>query len=350
MGIGRIWKRDNIWYYAWSHRGREHRRSSHSEIEAVARRLLQQAYKNIGAGHDPTEDKLKFEGMVQRLMLSPKTTVQKRIDIEQRVKHLSSFFAGWYAPEITTSAVDRYIKLRSNAKPATVNRELACLRRMMRVSEVSKLPTFNMLPENNTRRDFLDAGDFYRVLAEIPENYRDFISFLYLSSWRQGQLAALEWRDVAGDQITARAETTKQGKDHPLPLTGELAAIIGRARSKRRLDCPFVFHEEGNRMDLGGRSKLRRAWRTATEVCGFRGYVIHCLRRSGIRNMIRAGTDPMTAMAVSGHRTQSMLTRYNIITAEDMDAALKNTFVQISSTSGGKNPVVVPIAVNARKD
>jgi hypothetical protein len=38
-------------------------------------------------------------------------------------------------------------------------------------------------------------------------------------------------------------------------------------------------------------------------------------------NLVRAGVDPMTAMAVSGHKTRSMLDHYNIIAEEETAAA-----------------------------
>lgn len=42
---------------------------------------------------------------------------------------------------------------------------------------------------------------------------------------------------------------------------------------------------------------------------------------SGVRHLINAGIDPHTAMAFSGHRTNSMLRRYHIIALDDLRAA-----------------------------
>ena len=47
---------------------------------------------------------------------------------------------------------------------------------------------------------------------------------------------------------------------------------------------------------------------------------MHDLRRSGVRHPIRAGVAPHTVMAFSGHRTPSMLKRYDIIALDDLRA------------------------------
>lgn len=116
----------------------------------------------------------------------------------------------------------------------------------------------------------------------------------------------------------------KNKKHRALKLEGVVHAIMERRLRARRFDCPLVFHltlkaEPGQPIQ-----DIRIMWRQALKDAQLPpGSLFHDLRRSAVRTLIRSGVDPLVAMKVSGHRTRSMLDRYNVIDEDDTGQAFK---------------------------
>ena len=63
----------------------------------------------------------------------------------------------------------------------------------------------------------------------------------------------------------------------------------------------------------------------ACEAAGVPGLRFQDLRRSVVRNMDRTGVSRRVAIKISGHKTESMSARYNIVSEEDLRTATEKT-------------------------
>ena len=117
------------------------------------------------------------------------------------------------------------------------------------------------------------------------------------------------------------AGTTKNGLGRVLPF-GELPELRSALEEQERLKselgrrgviCPWVFHRNGRPI-----RDFRAAWKDACEAAGCPGRIPHDLRRTAVLNFERAGVPRSIAMQITGHRTESVYRRYDIVDEADL--------------------------------
>jgi integrase len=141
----------------------------------------------------------------------------------------------------------------------------------------------------------------------------------------------LKWSQVDLIRRIVRLEAgeTKNKEPRIIPLyvddLYQSISILRTERDQRYPKCPWVFSREGERV-----RDFRAAWDDACEAAGLWDAkkerptrIFHDLRRSGVRNLRRAGVSEGVAMKISGHKTRAVFERYNIDDERDVIEAMK---------------------------
>lgn len=247
--------------------------------------------------------------------------------------HLRDAFAGWQALAISSNHIADYTKARieAGAKPATVNRELATLRRAFAVAVEQKLlprdhvPKITLRPEHNTHEGFLEAADLDPFLTELRQRdpvVADLTEVAFLTGLRRGNVLGLVWTNVisqldgsmlVGGELRFPGEVMKNGEPLTLPLGGRLLHVLQRRWALRLPQCRHVFHREGTPV-----VDFTRTWRAARAAVGYPALLFHDLRRSNTRMALRASVPEDVALKRAGWKGRSMLQRYNVIDTADL--------------------------------
>jgi integrase len=271
--------------------------------------------------------------------------------------HLMPTFQGRLMVSITPVDIDDYIDRRKQhgivahkgehkgeriggVTNAAINRSLQLLRRIFNVAVKAGLlyhrPHIGLLEESSARTGFFEPEQFASLHAHLPASLQPVIEFAYITGWRiTSEVFPLEWRtiDFAANEVRLDPGTTKNREGRVIHMTTELRALletqlVEHERLKQAGHIfPFVFFRE-IATGRGGKKYPKRicaftkAWKTACRTAGCPGRIPHDLRRTAVRNLERRGVPRTVAMRVTGHKTESVYKRYDIVSEGDLaDAA-----------------------------
>jgi integrase len=326
-----------------------------ARTEAEARRLLKLRLREVAvhkAGvrpfQGPTQERVAFEDLLKALERDYEVRKLRSLDsLRYHLAHVRAYFSNDKALAVTTERLRDFIahRQKEGAAAASIQRGLEAIRRAFRLAADSNLVTFTpaipTISVKNARQGFVSRADFEALLANLGElrgrgeekrfvhdaDLQDFTAWAFWTGMRKGEISKLTWEAYDRETQTLRlhARDAKTGYGRTLALVGPLQEIIQRRIDARRLDCTLIFHRAGQPV-----AEFRKAWASAIKRAGLADVRFHDLRRSAIRNLIRAGVDPAVAMKISGHRTRAVFDRYNIVSEEDLAQAMEKAALYVS--------------------
>lgn len=337
---GGLFKRaGSRFFYAQFYRdGRQVRVATKTDVKEEAQRMLRKLISNNenGVVSNTELKKVMYEdlraGLLANYMERGNKSLQTLADGEETIwglKPLDEFFKGKSVTHITMETARKFAKARldEGLSNDTVNGSLRLLRRMLNIAredgKIAIVPKIRMLKNGAARQGFLARESFDKLVSNLPEHLRPLVTFLYYCGVRLGEACQIEWSQVDLDAALIRLEEdqTKNSEARTVPLPAALVDML------RELPKGGPVFDSTN---------IRRAWRVACAKSGlgtltrlkdspesvYVGLIIHDLRRSAIKNLMKAGVNEKVAMKISGHKTRNVFDRYHIVDTADVTDAM----------------------------
>ncbi|MGP0075109.1 MAG: site-specific integrase [Bryobacteraceae bacterium] len=327
-----------------------HNKTIHGTKKA-AQKYLNAALRERDLGTFASATDTSMASLLDALLLDYETNAKSHAWAALVVRvHLRPFFGAMKAARVGTDQIQTYVAKRREpttralpkgrtrkigpASNATINRELSLLRRAYSLGKkatppkVTSAPAIPMLAENNVRKGFFEADAFTAIRRALPDEIQPVVTFAYYTGCRKGEVLNLRWNQVDLSERLVRLEPGETKNDEArtvfmVPELYEILAIQREIRDRYFPECPWVFARAGKQI-----RDFKGAWKTACKSAGLLtddgepDKLFHDLRRTGVRNLVRAGVPEAVAMRISGHKTRAVFDRYNIVNENDLkDAA-----------------------------
>jgi len=328
-----MYLRDRNWVIEFYHNGVRFKKALGKGIsKTVAKERAEKFRREVREGqHQLKARRITFEKFTEKYL--DHARVNKRPKSARRnevsIKMMMMFFKGQLIGSIHPFQVEGYKKARRDggASPATVNRDVACLRNMMNMAvdwgylRSSPLSRIKMIREDNEKMWVLSAEEEIRLLEECAKSPQrggkeqrylvDLVRFALHSGMRLEEIFSLLKVDVHLDQDFLIVVDSKNHESRNVPLNETTKEILLR-RMEKPGDHVFTNSKGGKLTVL-----TNAFWSAAKEAGLIREeggkrvrFRFHDLRHTFGSRLGMGGVDLKSIMEILGHKSAKVAMRY----------------------------------------
>jgi integrase len=315
---------NRIWWLTYTANGRQVFESSHSTSKRFAEKLLAIRKAEIAENRwslpasNPPHLK-EWTSQFLRSISHPNTKKRYELSAAQ-----STNFFGEHAnlSELSVKRLEEFKRHRSESgvKPATINRDLALLRQLLKRAEreryIARTPfgTGNLfLEEKKGRRQphIMTYDEETKLLAVSGPLLKALVILLVETGLRVGKEALpLKWTDIdlSNGTLCVRESKTLAGR-RMVPLSEYCKAELFRWRALTGPEySEYVFFND--RSPSAHLLKLPKTWKRALKNSKIEYFPIGNLRHTFATRMQEAGTAPVTLAQMMGHSSTGIIQTY----------------------------------------
>jgi integrase len=343
-----IFKRGNVYWYHFLFNG-EHIQESTKQGNPRTARQIEAAHRTAlakgEAGIEERKAAPMFADVAERFIAHVEARHENKPQTVQfyaaKLNRLLEYapIAGARVDRIDEGVIEGYVVARrASVGPATVNRELATLRRMLRLAhewrEIQRVLRIRLLTGERVRDFVLSRRQEEIYLAACPQPLNDIAVLMLETGLRIGEALNLEWADVTLAPVNGARFgflRVREGKSknarRVIPLTDRAAAML-REREQSRASG-FVFANRDGKAYQGTSINHLHRDAVAPKVNEKRkpifpgDFVLHSLRHTMLTRLGESGVDAFTIMRIAGHSSITVSQRYIHPTPEAVERAFE---------------------------
>jgi len=371
-----VYKRGGVWWYGFVFNAERFQESTKQGNKRVAEQMEAAHKTSLAKGEVGIREKkavptlrdfaLRFETAIETLCKDkPKT-----IDFyKERMRRLLDFpaMAGCRLDAIDEELIEKLKSHRTRqisrlGRPlsvASINRELATLRRLIRLAQewkvIDRVPRIRLFRGEQNREFVLGYRQEELYLHMTPQPLQDIALLIVDTGCRPGEACGLEWRHV---RLTPAAGANfgyihiPGGKSpkakRNLSLTARVAEML-LARNKASNGCSWVFPSTNGTGPflVSSLDHQHGEFCRMMTSCGQAGFgsefVIHSLRHTMLTRLGESGADAFTIMRIAGHSSVTVSQRYVHPSPESMERAFERLDM-LNRSKRGERSVVTTIS------
>ena len=305
------------WIYQFK-TGNQHRRMTLGSVTALSpqevRETAGKLHAQVRLGRDPSAEKIKSRARAaetmaaalpsfleyQRGRLKPRSLVETERHLKKNARPLHSL----QLAKIDRRTIAGRVSAIANEKGGpTANRMRATLSKFfgwaMQEGLLDSNPVIGTNQQRERSRDRVLSDDELKRIWDALDGasaYSAIVRILMLTGARANEIGALHWREIIGDKIVLPGSRTKNGREHAIPITAAVRAIL----DERPRTGDAVF---GRSQGFRGWawSKLRLDQRINATGSKLEHWTHHDLRRTAATRMAELGTAPHVIEAILNH-------------------------------------------------
>lgn len=329
-----VYKRGGIWWYRFRWNNEEIRESTKHTNKRVAEQMEAAHKTGLAKGEVGIREKAKVPTLKEfgaDFMRAIETQCAEKPGTIEFYRSRYNVLAASELGERKLDAIDegvieKYRQTRAGSQsrrklalsPASVNRELATLRRALRLAYewkvLNRVPRIKLLRGERNREYILPHDMEAAYFAALPAPLCDVAVVLVDTGLRLGEALSLDWRQVRLEPangarfgyVTVLSGKAKSKKSRNVPLSGRAVDVLRRHAPKAE---GLVFHrEDGEPLSKSLLGQQQTRVRALLKLPG--DFVLHSLRHTFGTRLGEAGADAFTIMRLMGHSTVTVSQRY----------------------------------------